>query len=378
MNETEVNSILEKLDIQLQEMEEVVEIIENKYENTNSIVRALNSFGYSTWVFLAKHFESFEPVVEDLRLLRSDLYTVFTNQRLVLPNKKSISWMDVYRVNELIFDERKYIVFDLQPDDNQYHGVINDSMSKLIDDPEYIALRGFGNPDEISEKISPYWQKNGAPRELVAVKQNLIDKFNMKISRKQNNLEMLTAKYDDFTINYTHKSIYPANLFQVSVKFKEPISAFLNISMEKIGSKLIQAIGFKDIEIGNEFIDKMLNIQGSHQDEIQTIFSQELNVKLRQLLREGTFDLTFGEPINKKQLKSGAQKNVESEEVLDIQLATNNKSESTSIEFKGHTTLAITISTINDRSLYKENIQQFTQTFIEVALHFANGLKTLQ
>lgn len=383
MNDSNMIKTLEELDIKLEEGEEVIHIAEYNYNsNHTQFERTIHSGMHYVLMYLVKlnrfissNNETFSEAIDHFALLRSDLQTVFTDQRLILQSKKNIYWNDVYQVKKFEYYDKNYLIFDLKPYSTYNNEEIIESGSKMIEDSRFIALSVYDNIDEIIKEITPYWLKNGAPKKLLAVKEKLMDTFNMRITRKQNNLEMLTAKYDDFSINYTHRSMFPANVFQVGVKFKQPIPAFLNINEEKLGTRFIKAIGFKDIQVGNEFIDDKLYIQGSHPQEIKNIFSPELNNKLEQLLKKGSFNLSFGEPVNKKQLKRPTTKSSQSEEILDIQL-TSNSNEPTAINVKGQTTLSITIN-IHGESLPEQQIQQFAETVVEVSIHFANGLKNL-
>lgn len=402
MNESRVITKLGDLDLQLGDNEQIIQIIENGVSDNYNVIYKIHQallwivivlFAYLNFIvgviiaIILVVGESFSEQkwlttkISGLPIFKGKGKTVISNQRLILPSKMNVFWKEIYNLEKYRNGKQIYVLLSLQPDRIESDDVQQDieykTLRNTIEHSSYILLGSGSNANEILERIKPYWLKNGAPRELQKTKERLVDLFNMRVSRRQTYLEMLTSKYDDFTLNYTHKNRYPVNSFQLSIDFKQPIPAFLKISRENIKSQLKQAVGLKDFEVGNGFIDKHLNIHGSHAEEIKKIFSHDLNRKLKILIMDGIIDFKFGEPINKKQLKNNKRHRSDSEDVLDIQLTADSK-EATEVEFKGTTALTFTVKTIGNVSLPKEKIQQFAQTFIEVGLQIANGLKTLQ
>jgi|GEM_PF-4142557 len=400
MEEHNTITLLKNQGIKLREGEQVVRVIENlksdQFKKISKVVITVLYLG----AFIAYFFENsyllaifgillllemipgvnfIAKVLDKLLSFNIKGITIFTNKRIFLPSKRVIDWNEVYKLKRRVNGVDQYVVLDLLPEKIEYD-LDGEHLYNTIEKSNFIFLGGEYDVNTLIDTISPYWLKESPVAKLEASKQLLMDKFDMRVSRKQNDLVMLTHKNEDFKLDHTHKNSFPITYYHATVEYNQPIPAFLTITMEGLGTQFKGLLGFKDIQIDNLALDKKLQILSSHTEQTKQLFTNEIIKKLQRILLYGSIELTFGTPDNRVQLNPNkSNKQQDSEAILDLQLATKNKEEeATAIDVKRQHKLSIKIKVKNSAGISENRVEAIADDFIAISLHFANGLNEIE
>jgi len=394
MNETTTKTIvLEKYNIQLEPDEQVIEIVENekrdglvlfhnnwvKIATVTGIILlsaiwfwvSLIIFGLITLSVLAKTF-----IINKGKPIGSKGITVFTNQRIIPPSRKSVNWKEVYDIDVEGLDDDGYLVFDLTHKKIVYNpkGTILWNTQERSD---YILLGGIYDTQDLLQRIELPWKKNGPIFQLENIKQKLLDQYSLKQTKEQPPYETLLGTYEDFSLTYSHKNRFPVTNFKAGIKLKEPVLAYLSITMTDGRSQLKDALGIRDIQVGAWGLDELLYIKGSHPKLIKKLFTSSMIIAQFQfLLKHATITLSFGKPLKKLSFNPLKSKLEDNETVLDFPLATDQSEESA--KHLGYKHLSVELQTKNKDLTNVNLIDQLSKICIDIALHFANGLKSIE
>ncbi len=398
MNENKIQILLKEHNIHINIDEDVIDIVENLKSDqfkfitkTAEILLGIGIFVLFNASFILLGFIAIiiyivsvysqwrllELLINKLHFFQKKGITVLTNQRVILPSKRSIAWRNVYNLKKQVNGADRFIVLDLEPFKVEYN-LDGSFLDSTIEKDHFIFIGGKYDAEELIKQITPFWLDQGPIGSLESDKKALMDQFNLRVTRQQNHLSLLTGKHEDFTLNYTHVKQFPVRKLAISVEFKQPITAFLSIDKENIGTQFQQAIGFKDIQIGQSHLDRELRILGSHPEFTQQLFTTEIMDNFERFLAVGSLKIDFGAPVKQFQLKSASSSNTDTEEVLDMQLAKDNSKTSNELQHKGHSTLQLTVLINNKSGLRTKSVLPLTENLIETALHIANQLNTIR
>ncbi len=225
--------------------------------------------------------------------------------------EKFIPWELVHEINRVFFKGRPFLIFNLSP---QYYDFLSQNIYNSTYTSKFVFLGHLNNSDRLFKEFTPFWKPKSPGQQLKNLAQQLKDSYQLRdVPTLEHTLE---GNYKKLGIQCSFNYSFPVEEMKIRVLLPKKIRAFLKIARETDGTRITQAIGGKDIQIGHPTIDKTCLFESSHPIQLQQFFTLEVKSILEQLLELGRVNFDLGEPIKQKRLKN-KQRVKEDEGVLD-------------------------------------------------------------
>jgi|GEM_PF-3880531 len=327
--------IIYRHDIQIEGSERVIFASEKEVNNQSFGRTMLILTGFVIWIISINVVQSIELLIvallafpgiiywryrriqKVLELLGTETirYVLVTNKRIVTSDQ-TYKWSQILRVVSTNYLGNECVVLQLNSGEIEFHSRISDTAFILEND--FIFLNSGKVTKNLYNKIIPVWEEQPPGKIFLGLEEFLETSYQLTEIPNNEELRQFEGSYKGLELQCSYKNQFPFKEFSATINLPEEVTAYLKIEKQSKTDTFKQFFGKEDVIVYNPDIDNHYWIVGSHQEQIQAMFTKAVKDKIYHLISAGVCTWHFGQPGKiQKALPSTYQDN---EAVLDALL----------------------------------------------------------